>query len=654
MATAQMIVALHLGYQVEEKGDKGGKSLVDGSLRISSHPYKDPDLGWFEPRIALGSDPEMSLRISHPQWSDRANSSFSEIRAINVDGFYDELRDADFEGQIADLRFGPEDLPWDELPYRWRMRVERLDFAGEEALIVRLRSLASALDVPVQRERFPDSTPEESTRDQLKPLILGGPLQCPTILLDGSNQRRFLAANSEGQSFVGEGGLEIEEGTDPGEYTVIDGTTIELNSEPTLMVTADPIGPLHEVWPLPQSRFTAFENAGGGFQRPTGWTWTNFINPNRSLTRVEDGLVYCRNSTTGTLSQTRAIRPGDYRLRIRMREEPGLTNRGRLSVQSLGFTTTSLLPNTSIQAADGEVEFSFTVPFSAGSIRLNWTRDIDGSFVNAELHLTELSLRQVGTPASSIDQLSAIVANEMADPPYPPELMDWVGLDALSAVLGDLQLAAWLEGSELASSVLDDLFASCYSSWWTDPAGRLTCGRLTPPSGTPVITIDDATRTSQINVLQDLPDRLTRGQRWAKNWTPIPEDRAAADLNSGIQARNAREYRTFNTVGGSLLAGLPQRYRTRLAEDLRPTLIKSMPINPRPTQAELANYQQARRLWQVQAVISPLVDDLNQIQPLAPVEIRSRRFGIEDGILTRIVGMKLKPLSGYIELILWG
>lgn len=654
----EIMVALRLGYTIEEEGDRGGKTLVSATLQASSHPYKDPELGRFDPRIQLGSDPELSIRISHPQWSDRASSSFSEIRIINVDGFYDKLRDADFEGEIAELVFGSPGLAWADLPYRWRMRVERVDFAGEDVLIIRLTTLAEALDVPVQRERFPDSTPEESARGQLKPLVLGGPLQCPTILLDGNTQRRFVAANMQGVNFVGEGGLEIEEGTDPGEYQLgVD--EITLNSEPDLMITVDPIGPPEEVWPLAQTRLAAWETVelpfGGQVQRPAGWTWEQWLPPNRAITRVEDGVAYLRNSTSTTLFQNRSIAPGDYRLRIRMREVDGLTNRTRLAVAIVAGTVTTVVPITSIQASDELVEFTFTAPVGATTIRLQWSRDLDGVFITSEVHFTEISIRRLGTPAAKLDQLTTIIANEMADPPYPVTLMDWSALGDLTDSLGSLELAAYLEGNESAAALLDDLFSSCYSSWWTDPVGKLTCGRLMPPSGTPVLTVDDSTRTSQINVLQDLPDQLNRGQKWARNWSPIPEDRAADDVPAGIKARNAREYRSFSSTGGSLLAGLPQRYRNRLASDFRPGLVKDMgSANPRPHAAELQNYQQPRRLWQAQAIVDPFIEDLNQLQPLAVVELRSARFGIKDGILTRIVGLKLKPLSGQIELIVWG
>lgn len=648
-----MIMALRLGYQIEE--DKGkGKELVSAVLKASSHPYKDDELGHFEPRILLGSDPEMSIRISHPQWSERSSSGFSEIRLVNVDGFYDELRDADFEGQLAEAAFGPGDLAWDDLPYRWRMRVERVDFADEDALIVRMAPFAALLDVPVQRERFPDTTPEESTREQLKPLVLGAPLQCPTVLLDGNNQRHFLAANAEGLRFIGEGGLETEEGTDPGEYTVIDETTIELNSQPTLMITADPIGPLDPAFPLPQMLLVEWDDVGtpfsGTVQRPAGWAWSNWSFPNRAFTRIDDGLGYVRISTTTGLIHFRPITAGNYRLQVRMQEASGLTNRARCQVTVGG---SAVVPTTSMIAAQEVRTFEFTVVGSSEILAMQWSRDIDGVFVNAELRITDLSLTRLGEPATSIDALAHQVANVQAG--YPASQMDWAALSDLSVSLGSLELAAYLRGDERASAVLDDLFGSCYAAWWSDPLGRLTCGRLTPPLGSPVLTVDDTTRTSQINVLQDLPEHLNRGQKWARNWSPIDEDRAADVLPSGIKARNAREYRTFSSTGGSLLAGLPQRYRNRLADDFRPSLIKAMgSANPRPHAAELENYQQPRRLWQAQALVDPITSDLNALQPLAVVEIRSNRFGIEEGILTRIVGIKLKPLSGYVELILWG
>lgn len=653
---SQIITAARIKYLDPETD-------TEGELLVSSHPHTDPGLGPFEPRIPAGSDPEISIEVSMPQWRRHAQTSYSTIDLINVDGVYDFLTRLEFADRAASVAFLRSGQAWSEQLFGWRAVVDDVRFRGTAAVQIVLRSLAQKLRRPIHTGTFPESVPVEELQNKPVPLVIGRPVQCPCLLYEevGSAEVRWYVAENVNRMWeVHEGGLEITEGSSPGQYQQAAGG-FTLNKKATLPVTADPIGPYRSHFPIPQLRFLVWDQLAGA-DVPAGWTYTgndpagSYWIRRHGTTSSAEISAFGSNQPTMDRSGLQAGR--QYRLRLRFGSLPGGSAAINLRVYTRNTSggETLHLGNQLIvigSLPDGVWEMTLTVPTGHTILRLNWNSPLVAALVRV-LKMEVIEEHQ-NAVAQHIDDVVPLLVSDMAEQPLGEDELDYESLAALRDVASGLRIARYCTGTETVESILDECLQAMPGLWWFDDLLRV--GRLEPPeaSGPVILEITDQNRLSDIQLSVDSPERLVQSVAWDRNWQPVAADRAAASLSSEVQARNALEYRRTARALQSAINSLHPYYRARLTSEPRETLLaRFSPVQAEHLAPQLALYQSMRFWWRVSLALPGVEDPVwPLIKPLALVTLQSLRFGAVDKRL-RIIGVKLRPSARRCDLLLWG
>lgn len=653
----QTITAVRIGYYDPVTDE-------NGELRISSHPHVDPDLGPFQPRMPAGSDPELAIEVSMPQWRRRSQTSYSTIELINVDGAYDYVKQLVFEDQEASVAFLEAGAAWADQAYGWRAIVDDVRFRGTTAVQIVLRSRAQLLRRPIHSAVFPEGVPATELEDKPVPLVIGRPLQCPCLMYDeigASEVRWYVAANAETMHEVHEGGLKINLGTDPGQFQQADGG-FTLNKQATLPVTADPIGPYRSHFPIPQLRFLVWDRLAGA-DVPAGWTYTgndpagSYWIRRHGTTSSAEISAFGSNQPTMDRSGLQAGR--QYRLRLRFGSLPGGSAAINLRVYTRNTSggETLHLGNQLIiigSLPDGVWEMTLTVPTGHTILRLNWNSPI----TNATVRISRIEIAEMHSNAVAQDVGSVVptIVLDTAEHPLAATDVDWASLEALAAETSGLRVARYCTGTESVETLLDEVLQSCYAGWWFDDLMRF--GRLEAPeaAGPAVLEINDFNRLSDIEVNLDTPESLVHSVDSDKNWQPIPADRAAASLSSVIQARNALDYRRTTKATLSVVNSLHPYYKARVNSDPSATLLAQMSIIQSGYLGHLLGlYTSLRYWWRVSVALPGLDTEVwKDLRPFSKVTITAPRFGGLSERPLRVIGVKMRPASLRADLLLWG
>lgn len=660
-----LITAIRADYELDGK---------PGHLLISDGPHRDPGLGNFEPRLRLGSDPEINIQVAMPQHRQESTTSFSSLEFINVDGRFDFMRRADFVDRPVSVAILPPNAAWNDQVYGWDAIIDQVVFVGQSAVRLNLRSRMALLDQPVVTEFFDDTVPEESLRERAKAVIYGLPLQVPTALVDeisAAEGEYFVAANQFGLAAVEEGGIAIAEGADPGQHQPLpQGFT--LNKSPTLPLTANPVGPPRSFWPIKELRFAVWDQLGG-FDVPAGWTYENNApSGDRWIRRFGDEARAEIAVTTGFpwangVSMSRfGLTPGEsYRLRLDMSAHPDSSN---VSIGVLVITRDVILSTETVHAS-GERLFSdpLDMAFSpnAGETQLEilFYCVVEDS---AQALLEAMVFQHLSADACArhIDDVVPLLVLDLPEQPIGPADVDWDSLKQLRAAAPALTLADYITEDATVASALTKACRSVFGAWWFD--SKLRFGRLTPPESDgeddepPVLAITDANRTGDIQIERDDPERFIRTLHLGENFFPIPKDRSAASLSDAVKSRLAREFRQAYSQRQPNVDLLAPFYRSRITVDPEPTALAfQLPtlarhgwLNPL-----YRLYEKDRFWWRVSVLLLPgQISALKDVRPFGLVNLSSadNRFDASVPIPLRIVGLRVMPARRQVDLTLWG
>lgn len=629
-------------------------------LLISSDNYRDAELGNFRPLIAEDSDPEFELSVAPPHMDGKPNTSFSTVRLLALEGGLDSLAEADFEGATLELRVGAASLAWDSLSDVYFAAVERAQFVGEQYVDLTMRSRVEDLVAPYLVREFEAGEVEADMEGERVPTLLGYCRQIPAPLIDSTVEDHFIADNLAIIGRVSEGGTgnDIVEGGSAGQYQTID-NGFSLNSKPDLAVTADAGGPLRPLTDYRHSLFLEWKTesgkSGGTYEVPDGWDYQG-LDVDQYVERF-NGEAAVRVHVDSTADAVYMVydAPGvavDLRLRIRFRYLPGITNTGRIILETgdTGSWTNQATVVHDVEADGDLLEVEFSVTAGDRSIRIGF--ETVGTAIRYILESVELE--HTDQAAVRIDQLVPYALAIRYGRPWSE--IGWDSLEALAAAdHPDHELGAWINDGQNAVKVMDLLIAAMGATWWYDRLGVFRCGRLEDPEGeTPVLEIGPHNRMGEISRVHDLAPGLVTRWNFQANQYPIPEDRQAEALSSGQKRTNARDFRSWHARSpkSGTVAGLAPMYRGAVGREPRAVARDSHEGISNLVAAVLELYHVPRSVYVDSCGIDAA--DLETLEPFSVVRIKSERFGLQDGKLCRVIGVRGRPFSGSVELTLWG
>lgn len=155
--------------------------------------------------------------------------------------------------------------------------------------------------------------------------------------------------------------------------------------------------------------------------------------------------------------------------------------------------------------------------------------------------------------ATAADRTAAQVMLALADIAGITDI-DTAAFTALGAA-NSAEIGLWVDSERDIASCMDDVARSVGAWWGFDRFGRLTCGRLEAPTGTPLQTY---TRTEILDRGQGLERmageipayRVTL--RYRRNWQPLSDADLAGSVSVEDRASLAQEWRTVTATDASV------------------------------------------------------------------------------------------------------
>lgn len=247
---------------------------------------------------------------------------------------------------------------------------------------------------------------------------------------------------------------------------------------------------------------------------------------------------------------------------------------------------------------------------------------------------------------------------------WPQSRIDMAGLAALSTETNAV-LGRYVDSSVTYGQLCTEVADSLSGWWWIDFDGVFRIERWRSPAGTPVLELDATAWEGELSVAFDKAPGLADSVLATRNWhVHAPTELADSVRDTAAGVALTRPYRTSVTfavaddyadargaVGADRLdnvnsgAGVSRPE----AESGMPTLLASG-ANEAAHRATL--YGVARYTYTVKALVDAM--QAVQLYPGDVVSLTDERYGLGDGLLTRIVSVEFNLGDAAADLVLWG
>lgn len=222
---------------------------------------------------------------------------------------------------------------------------------------------------------------------------------------------------------------------------------------------------------------------------------------------------------------------------------------------------------------------------------------------------------------------------------------DVAALDAANAN----PLGLWISGEDTYTALMDAVAGSVGAYYGFDASGTLRMGRLTPPEGTPALSL---TEDDIFKPFERLPANDGDIPAWAftirhsKVWT-VQDSDIAASVTPARRAVLANEYRAERAETPAIKA------QFQLApEETFDTLLISSSAALAEAARRLAMHGVRRDFFRAPVRADLLTD--RELKLLDVIQLTHPRFGLSGGRLFRLLGFTLELKTNRAILILWG
>lgn len=245
--------------------------------------------------------------------------------------------------------------------------------------------------------------------------------------------------------------------------------------------------------------------------------------------------------------------------------------------------------------------------------------------------------------------------------------IDWDSVDALDAA-APYPLALWIDQPTTIADVLTMILESYAGWWWFDRLGKLRVGRLEAPAGSPDLVIP-AWQLDQRSIRRifDRAPGLSSACLGQRNWYVYDQGNLAGSLLSptvlqiGLDLQ--QQYRVRMVGAGTLApeythgdqaAGAAEVSASRgpAGSQGMPTLFSVAADVQAEATRRVELYGQRRWHWEIPVRMS--VDDALQLEPGQLVQVHANRYGMSEGVLLRVIGVRLRPRDSAVLIKAWG
>lgn len=652
-----------------------GDPQTEVTVRISSRPFQSAGEQWM-PRIVAGSDPEVRTAVSAPWAEGRVSASYGSIDVANPDGKLDEWMDGTWSGQAAEVRIGDPSDSWEDWTLVAIARLNHPEYIDGRVIRLSFRTRIEDLEEAIQKHRF-DGAPNEDLDGQHLPMIVGRPFQLPALVYDevSTNEIYYYVADNfypwNTVAWVREGLAPIYEGTDPGQFQDWPPNGFRLNSQPTLPTTVLGSGPRFQPWPFPSTRFLAWHAVQDANQemRDLPVYWVNPENFSGSVrlvgpTDVEGQMEVLVGVTTGSnlVKITHGIPLIDgktYKLRWKAIDDPNYDNLLRLRIR----VAEEIAGSETIVEDLGATEFltttqaEFNVPFSLSDhyLVLEFLRD---SLSGSETALFDaIWVEQMDEAALTLDQVVPYLACERGvvdgsdeTGPFAYGEVDHGALVATTVATGSLELGHYWQDATTHRDLFDHLFRSCDSVWWVSPTGQLTCAPFLLTDDDSALSFDDTNRTTRIEVIPAPAERLTDSFEYHHNFKTVREGDAADTVTESNKASGARDYRSSKAAGASIRNALHPDYSHAIGAEPDKTALVGPGGGALQDRADrrLEDYENRIQHYLVEGVLT--TREQAELQLMKNITLYSERLGLSAGKKVQVIDIRLRPVSGRVQI----
>jgi hypothetical protein len=492
----------------------------------------------FESRIV--GDVTWSRQINLLIWGPgRSSGGLGDVGLINIDGALDDLRRLPLRGnrmRVWTVRAGQA---WSTATQITTARIDRVEVDGRKVLRVVTTDLLTLLDdVQVAAVYADTDDVPETLFERPRPVAIGKPLSCPIVLVDEVD---YVYDAHDGDDWLGvdvvrDQGFPLTDGVGYIRAVATGRYGIEKLFRGFGRVVADVQGAMIEGDALLSAALGGFDSGLTG--------WTNSESGNAYLTTPDGGVSFVRDDTfagEASIGLSGVLTIGQtYLLRV----DVTLADSGSLDVICNSVVIGSL-------SSTG----THTIGFTAGAT--GFSIEIAGDTEGTNVRIDDLQIYE----AALIERLPDVIRYLAVTRGGLEETdIDWDSVAALDTAC-PWPLGLWIDGAMSVRQALDQVLDSFCGAIWEGRDGTLKVGRLAPPTGSTVTTIDETRLVfgTDLSVRPDLAPGLSLTVAGKRNWYRYTAGELADDeimdplvpvLTADYRVRKTATAATHPAVGG--------------------------------------------------------------------------------------------------------
>lgn len=610
----------------------------------------------FMGRIAGNQDVEIDREASCWVWSGKSISRRGQIVVVNNDGALDAWRDYIWRDAGVRLKSGWEGDAYDDFTTWAYSRADSIELTRDARIVITLADPAAWLDRPLQTTLYPADQANLQLAGKPKPIVYGKPLYCtPAQLSTNPTERDYQLHDSDGAD-------------------ALDKIAAVFDSGDLFAGPDDPFTPASIITGANGGGFTG--NSGGSppvplfFSVPAGagvFGPTDYFSAN-------SGFLHCKSAHAPAvvMQHTGTTLVANTRYRITFTCSSVLTP-GTLYFRSPGSPDAAVSLTTT-----GAKSVALYAKAAAG-----FQIVMKGDGIDVHIHTLRVDAEQVidwtywgGTKGFTLDVLpyGKVVANpegtlfgleqfvedictraDLPDIPFDGFPLPVLGFASPVNVLYrnlNYQIDAYIDKPMTAIAAIQ-YFLDAWCGWAVaNRQGLIRFGKVTEPSGTASLTLDQTNVVGEITITSDRAKDLTIRLSGSRNNTVHSAD----EIATGVPADQATALQSewgVTVTGASGSAGpVSSAYAAAIGAPA-----KGLPIRTQANLQTEANriatlWRPARNFYQLTAILDASTAD--NLEPGDTVRVVWPRWGLDAGKNLLVVGVRSRFFSRRVELKLWG
>lgn len=624
-------------------------AAVPISIHLSCSAFATDSLQ-YDARIAgdNAADVETDRQGSCYVWGSQSVSRRGKLVVINADGALDAWETYEWRDAPVTLLRGYEGDAIGAFSVESVNRVDSIAFTAALRVELTFADPLVLLDRAMQTALYPEDQPNAQLAGKPVPIVYGAPMYCTAARLDTS----ALVRDHQLHDGVGVPLLRIESIYDRG----------DLFGGPD-----DPFTAHNAITGGNGGDFTGW---AGSPSVPTGWTaLTPYGAADRFLAGGGGGCRAQSHHNPSTAIQHGVVLNAGERYQITFTAAavptPGILTfaAGNVTVPfaaATGGAKTVVIDV--VAAAKLEIRLDGT-PLDATitTLRAASVQVIDWTYYRTAGQRTGFTLantaagKVVANPVSELHSLLDIVNDVCSTRLALPAAGALPAIDTatVNAASAGYILAKYIDSAITALAFLREVMDS-HCGWLTsNRLGQIVFGRVTAPSNTAVLTLDQTNVLGEIEATDDLAKGLTIRLSGRRNNSPHADGDLADSVTPAMRVELQTEM-TLTRTGAPLLGAtaVSAAYVQAVNAPARATLLQLGADLQREANRIATLWRPARKFYSLTALLDASAAD--SLEPGQTVRVVWSRHGLANGRNLLVVGVRSRFFSRRVDLTLWG